>query len=291
MAEDSSVADRNCLEYTVDVPVASPKALAWPSIEWPRKCDEYQSEESTAAASVACSSSEGSVERCTGRHTIQWDQIWLGNRIQSYQRYAGCADDIRLLSHFLKLANIPDINGASVKLMLRVLDFLRNCDYSFEDMCSMLAHASAYYLDVLAVCGDRMESSEEGNVLAILIFIAHSWVQDENCKLAVWHRHLFKKYCSMTTLNEAVLHLLKIRPVLRLEDDDLDRRFTYLLSAARWKLHTVSATSDVAARQRHSQSLPDHVQLGPNRGAVLKETRRDTEQSACWACTGIRFDR
>lgn len=163
---------------------------------------------------------------------IVWDVIRLGHRIQPYCAYAHCADDVYLLSSFLELAQVPDVDGESVKLLLRVLKFLRLCDYSVEDICSILAHASSYFVDAFTLCGDRMDACEVGNVLATLIFVAHCYVQDETCPLHVWHKHLFRRYCPLKTLNSAIMRLMEIRRyVLRLDSGDLNRRFECLLQA------------------------------------------------------------
>merc|ERR1719291_905124 len=72
-----------------------------------------------------------------------------------------------------------------------------------------------------------------GNVLTTLMFIAHCYVQDETCPLHVWHQHLFKSYCPLRTLNVAIVRPMEIRRyVLRLEQDDFDRRYFSLLQAA-----------------------------------------------------------
>merc|ERR1712232_1467662 len=100
-------------------------------------------------------------------------------------------------------------------------------------MCSVLAHASSYFLDTYAKCGDGMDASEVGNVLALLIFLAHSYVLDETCRLKTWHKYLFTKYCSLDMLSSAVMRLMEIRNyLLRLEDEDLKQRYTGLLRAS-----------------------------------------------------------
>merc|ERR1719296_321040 len=78
-----------------------------------------------------------------------------------------------------------------------------------------------------------MDSCEVGNVLTTLMFIAHCYVQDETCPLHVWHQHLFKAYCPLRTLNVAILRLMEIRRyMLRLNQEDFDRRYFSLLQAA-----------------------------------------------------------
>jgi len=157
---------------------------------------------------------------------IAWDEIRLGHVIRSCGHYAHCTDDLRLLGMFFELAGIEEIHGDSVKLLLRTFKFLRLCDYSAEDLCSILAHTSSYFSRVHALCGDQMDGRELGNVLATLMFLAHCFVQDETCPLNVWHRYLFSKYCPLKTLNAAVIRLMELlKYLLRLQDVDLQWRF------------------------------------------------------------------
>merc|ERR1719253_1725401 len=132
----------------------------------------------------------------------------------------------------------------STKLLLRALKLLRLCDYSLEDLCSILAHASAYFIDAFGLCGSVMDQSEVGNVLATLMFVAHCYVQDETCPLHVWHQHLFRKYCPLRTLNAAIVRLLEIRRyVLRLDSQDLSTRYVILYKAMK-KHKAEDASSD-----------------------------------------------
>jgi len=185
----------------------------------------------SAVAVSLDSSSDGSVEQARSTaELIAWDEFPFGRQIQPHRKHAHCADDIHLLSCFLELIQLPDVGGDTVKLLLRAIKLLRLCDYSVEDICSILAHASAYFPDAYALCGSHMDANEVGNVLVTLIFVAHCYVQDETCPLHVWQQHLFRKYCPVKTLNAAIIRLLEIRCyVLRLESQDLDYRFTRLL--------------------------------------------------------------
>lgn len=196
----------------------------------------HSAEVSTIALSISDTGSERSVGSDRGVHVevINWDELRLGHRLQPYRRYAHCREDVYLLSAFLELGELRDIDGDSVKLLLRALKLLHLCDYSSEDLCSFLAHASAYFASAYGLCGMHMDECEIGNVLVLLIFIAHCYVQDETCPLHVWHQYLFRKYCPLRTLNAAILRLLEIRQyILRLESQDLDQRFAYLQHAVR----------------------------------------------------------
>lgn len=184
---------------------------------------------STTGMSTVSRSSNGS---CIALNAVYWDEMRLGHRIKPAFKYAHRVSDVYLLSSFLDLAKCPDINCDATKLLLRTVKMLRACDFSNEDICSVLAHASAYFKDTFAICGDSMDASEVGNVMALLIFLAHSYVQDETCRLRIWHKYLFAKYCSLEMLNSAVLRLLEIRNyILRLEEEDLAERYGALLRA------------------------------------------------------------
>jgi len=174
---------------------------------------------------------------------FSWNDIRLGHRLQPYRQYAHCADDIHVLAAFLELADVDDVNGDCVKILLRAMKLLHLCDYSAEDICSTLAHASYYFLETFSICGKNMDLSEIGHVLVCLIFIAHVYVQDETCPLHVWHQHLFRKYCPLRTLNAAVMRLLHLRDhMLRLPDKDLSDRYMMLMQASRtWSSRLTAA--------------------------------------------------
>eukprot|EP00747_Dinoflagellata_sp_TGD_P172237 gnl/TRDRNA2_/TRDRNA2_208253_c0_seq1.p1 gnl/TRDRNA2_/TRDRNA2_208253_c0~~gnl/TRDRNA2_/TRDRNA2_208253_c0_seq1.p1 ORF type:complete len:280 (+),score=45.93 gnl/TRDRNA2_/TRDRNA2_208253_c0_seq1:133-972(+) len=187
-------------------------------------------EVSTIAVSYDSSSERSEVDLRSGTEAVQWNEMKLGHRIQPYRGYAHCLDDIFLVSRFLELAQLSDIDGDSVKLLLRAVKLLRLCDYSVEDICSIMAHTSWYFIDTYALCGRHMDASEVGNVIVTLMFISHAYVQDETCPLHVWHQHLFRRYCPLRTLNAAIVRLLEIRRyVLRVDEKELMDRYTFLI--------------------------------------------------------------
>jgi len=165
---------------------------------------------------------------------IPWGKFRLGHRIQPVHRHAHSTDDIYLLVAFLDLANVPDLDGNSVKLLLRTLRLLHRCSYSAVDICSILAHASSYFIDVFGLCGNYMDATEVGNVLVTMVFLAHSYIQDETCPLHVWHQYLFRGYCPLKKLSEAIMRVMAIRKyVLRVEEKDLNTRYETLCAAMR----------------------------------------------------------
>lgn len=203
------------------------------SIDSASTIEPKQEDASTVAPSIGESSSDRSfLDFKVGIEAIQWSNVKYSARIRPCRRHAHCVDDIYMLSIFLELTQLPDIDPDSVKLLLRAIKLLRLCNYSTEDVCSMLAHASAYFLDAYSKCGSTMDASEVGNILVTLLFVAQCYVQDEVCPLHVWHKHLFRKYCPLSTLNAAIIRLMELRGfIMRLEDEDLSYRYGALYAS------------------------------------------------------------
>jgi hypothetical protein len=186
-----------------------------------------------AGSSSMCSTTTRSSRNIPCKDEIQFSELAFGQHIEPMSRYANTANDIYLLNAFLELSEVQDIDGSSIKLVLLALKFLRNCQYSAVDICSICAHASAYFVDVHSLCGNLMAPEEVGNVLVTAMFLAHSYIQDETCPLYVWHRYLFKGYCCVRELSEAVMRVMTIRRyVLRLADEDLRVRNEKLCTAS-----------------------------------------------------------
>lgn len=155
------------------------------------------------------------------------------NDLTRFYREAYCPEDVRMLETFAGILQLPQNTGEFVKPVLRSMKLLRLCDYTPEDICCIMAHASVYFRQVYGLCGNDMDANEIGNVAATLLFIAHSYTQDEVCPLKIWHRHLFKKYCSMRLLNAAVFRLLRIcRFRLRANDEEIQDAFRRLMVAS-----------------------------------------------------------
>merc|ERR1719277_2448248 len=101
---------------------------------------------------------------------------------------------------------------------------LRSCGYHMHDVCVVLAHASVYFNDVSKKC-DKMSPGESGYIVVLLIYLAHSYVQDENCQLQTWHKYLFKRYCSLLILDKALMSMMKLRGyILRVDGKVLQKR-------------------------------------------------------------------
>jgi len=153
--------------------------------------------------------------------------------VESCQGHAFHARDVALAYCCLDLASVRNVSHDSVKLLLGAIELMHRCSYELQDICSVLAHACVYFSDIYTLCGSKMSQREKDHVLVSLIYLAHTYVLDVSCPLRHWHRHLFRQYCDIKTLDKAILRLMKHRKyILRVNDGDLNRRFACLQQSA-----------------------------------------------------------
>jgi len=116
---------------------------------------------------------------------------------------------------------------------MRTFKFLRDARYSVEDISSVSTHASVYFSDVFASRGAYMSDEEVGHTMIVCMFLAHSYVLDNPCSSRRWHRKLLSGYCTFSVLEEAIMHLMRIREYsLRIADQILTKRYTMFLHCA-----------------------------------------------------------
>lgn len=153
--------------------------------------------------------------------------------VQERQRLAMQVCDANILVSFAGLSGGPAFDVLSWRRSLHTIQFLRLCGYSTEEVCSVLAHASVYMLDVLAKCGNRMTPAESSSIMVALVYIAHCYVLDETCPLSYWHRHLCRDYCQLKHFDAAVLRLMALRRyILRVDGANLQQRYALLCASA-----------------------------------------------------------
>lgn len=153
----------------------------------------------------------------------------LSTQAQSYRKYAHCVEDIYVMMRFAELVKLPVIQKGYAKMVLRAMRMLHLCQYPPDDILTIMAHTSAYFETTFEACGGQMDKAEANNIIIPLVFVAHSYVEDETCPLRVWHKYLLRNYCSLKLLNVAVLRLLELKGyILRLDPDDVEERLAYL---------------------------------------------------------------
>lgn len=173
---------------------------------------ELDMSEASDEADALATSADDSLARICGQH--------------------GTADNLRVARCFADLAGLPIGNLEALDLVMRALQLLRSCGFATHEICEVMAHASIYYKDVSRTFG-QVQPSELGYILMLLMFIAHSYVDDEHCPLRIWHKHLFVNYCDMKTLNMAVMLLLKARDHnLSVEHEEVLRRHELFMQAS-----------------------------------------------------------
>lgn len=122
---------------------------------------------------------------------------------------------------------------AAVKLVLEGLRLLHLCKYPNEDIQVVVAHASSYLMQLMGHMKEagqpEMGLTEITHVFVLLLYLAHSFCEDETCPISVWHERLFQKYCDLATLNDALMRLMrKLAFTLRVSEEDLTQRLAFL---------------------------------------------------------------
>lgn len=123
--------------------------------------------------------------------------------------------------------------GSAVRLVLRCLKLLHLCNYCQDDIQLMVAHASSYLKELLTGLHEKkqppMGLHEVAHVFCLLMYLAHSYIEDQNCPLKVWHEHLFRRYCDLKTLSSAVMRVLEqLAFALRIEPSELQERLNVI---------------------------------------------------------------
>jgi len=137
-------------------------------------------------------------------------------------------DDIALVLRFVAdlSTHSPDAarkvqHDGMHKLLLQAVRLMHLCNYDYEDIVLTLAYASVYWKYAFQLIGHKFTSNEAAHVCVLLIYLAHSFLLDETCKLWWWHNRIFVRYCSLEDLSRAVFRLLKLRGFrLRISHDE-----------------------------------------------------------------------
>jgi len=152
-------------------------------------------------------------------------------------KYAQYPDDIVLVWRF---ANILVENSPSAekkvkheilyKTVLQGVRLMHLCDYSYSDVVVTLAYASVYFQSTYKQIGSKMSNREAAHVCVLLIYLAHSFVLDETCPLRFWHKHIFRRYCTLKVLDAALFRLFQMRGFkLHITEDELKHSLCVLL--------------------------------------------------------------
>jgi hypothetical protein len=138
----------------------------------------------------------------------------------------------RLLAAFLNLARVHSIDSESMRLLRAAMRMFAQLSRDrLEDVFSVLAHASAYLADLGFNAGPF--DGDLGRLAVVLLFLAHSYVEDITLPLSNWHAALLQGRATLDAVNDELLRLMKLRGfILRLPDDDLHMRYEALCQAS-----------------------------------------------------------
>lgn len=155
-------------------------------------------------------------------------------------KYAQSPDDLVLVWRFARaLAKVTPAAAEKVKhdlfykTVLQGMRLMHLCKFHYSDVVVTLAYASAYFQVTFKEIGSAMSEIEVAHVCVLLIFLAHSFVLDETCPLRCWQRFVFKKYCALKVLDQALFRLFNLQGFrLQLTVEEERRAIAALVFAA-----------------------------------------------------------
>jgi len=147
------------------------------------------------------------------------------------------------------------------RTVLQGVRLMHLCHYDYSDLVLTLAYASVYFQSTCQVIGHRMSGQEAAHVVVLLIFLAHTFVIDETCPLRYWQKFVFRKYCTLKVLDQALFRIFQMRDFrLRISDEDERQALSVLLSSP--------AGFDVILSAPEDQTGPDRVEDACNHGCA-----------------------
>lgn len=132
---------------------------------------------------------------------------------------------------FLELSHLsPNHTAEFASVSVRAIILMRLCDYIDEDICSVMAHASAYLSSIKEATEDTVVA-EMSVYIVVCIYLAHGFVLDKPCPLHYWRSHILEDQMSIQELNEAIIKVSRMRNYkLRVADCSLYMRYMQLLT-------------------------------------------------------------
>lgn len=157
-------------------------------------------------------------------------------------KYAHYPEDLVLCWRFIHILGVMSPSAAAggrfkhqalYKAVLQGVRLMHLCNYDYSDVVVVLACASVYFQTTFSAIGDKMGDSEAANVCVLLIYLAHSFVLDETCPLRCWHKHIFRKYCTLKVLDAALFRLFQMQGYkLRITEEEEKNALKSLLSSS-----------------------------------------------------------
>lgn len=147
-------------------------------------------------------------------------------------------------------------NGALHEMVLKSMRLMHLCSYDYADVVLVLAYALIYFRYTFTKIGKKMTPNELAHVVALHIYLAHAFILDETCPLREWWKLIFRKYCKLKILDQALFQLFKMRPAYRMRITDDEERLALLgLSGLRASQKMTPTGSEASGRHSPSASI------------------------------------
>lgn len=129
-----------------------------------------------------------------------------------------------------EVATMNMLDGQAVRSLDRAIQFLLANDFSAEDVCSVLAHACAYFESYRKTLpGRAIRQRQAVHIFIVQMYLAHCFATDDAVPIKTWHRRLSNDYCTLDQFNAVTWRLMKTRDYkLKLQDGDFRKRYDRL---------------------------------------------------------------
>lgn len=196
-------------------------------------------------------------------------------------KYQSSPEELRLCANLLRHLDLVDLDrdGVLSAKVLRCERLLLSCGYDWKDVVSVFAHAALYFPSIRASVlaqSASWDGEEVRNVLCVLIFLAHAFLLDETCPIRIWHKWLFKDYCTPATLNTVVLRILELRRYRLVVSRKEWRGVSSALTRGPRRDEKVSDLSNGMRDARDARDTPDS-----NGSCAMTKSMSTWSQSTC----------
>jgi hypothetical protein len=132
-------------------------------------------------------------------------------RLAKMHRHAYSPSDVGLCERFADIVKLDPAGVTGRVMLVRMVRMLQLCDYTIEDVLTVLSLAAVHLAKVFEACPGRMDDTERASITVLQCYNAHCFVLDEACPLKYWRKHVYgENYCSLRVLNAASMKLFKI---------------------------------------------------------------------------------
>eukprot|EP00435_Cladocopium_sp_Y103_P048575 s504_g14.t1 len=92
----------------------------------------------------------------------------------------------------------------------QTIKLLQACRFCSHDIVLCFSYACSYAGRVFPLMAGLLGDAEAVHICILLVFLAHCFVLDETCPMREWHKHIFRRYCSLKKMDTALFSIFSM---------------------------------------------------------------------------------